>query len=78
MSETIKGMFRGQEVVLQVGNHLTISGLAKRYDMHPVSLSNWRVKGKGPKFIKVGKKIFYPLEEVEAYELNNTKGSTVG
>lgn len=79
MSETvIRGMFRGKEVVLQIGNHLTILGLAKRYDMHPVSLSNWRVQGKGPPFIKVGKKIFYPIELVETYELEHTKGSTVG
>lgn len=32
------------------------------------TLSNWRVQGAGPRFIKVGRKVLYPLSEIEAYE----------
>lgn len=51
-------------------NHLTTKQLAERWGMNPVSLSNWRIKGTGPRFIKIGKLVFYPLDEVEAAEKN--------
>lgn len=57
---------------------LTIDELAVRWSMHRGSLCNWRVKGKGPKFIKIGKMVLYPVDEVEAFEKQNTKRSTVG
>lgn len=57
--------------------HLTIEELAERWKMAPGSLSNWRVKGKGPKYVKAGKTILYPVNEVEAWEMENLKRSTI-
>lgn len=62
----------------ELPNHMTIDELATRWGMHRGSLCNWRIKGKGPKYVKVGKTILYPIEEVEAYEQQNVKRSTVG
>lgn len=62
----------------ELPQHLTIKELAERWNMAPGSLSNWRVKGMGPKYVKVGKTVLYPVAEVEAYERENVKRSTVG
>jgi hypothetical protein len=40
------------------------------------TLANWRVTGRGPRFTKVGGKIFYSLEEVAKWEEKNTNRST--
>ena len=59
---------------------LTTEQLAARWQMAPDTLQVWRTRGKGPKFFKAGKsprsRVLYPMEEVKAYERNNTKGST--
>lgn len=34
------------------------------------TLANWRVQGKGPSFVKVGKAVLYPVSAVEAFEAN--------
>lgn len=56
---------------------LTPIELAKRWGMSPVTLANWRVSGEGPKFIKIGKKVLYSFSDIEAYEQQQTKRSTV-
>lgn len=57
--------------------HLTPDELAERIRRDTKTLANWRVMGKGPKFIK-GRPILYPLAEVEKWEQENLRGSTVG
>lgn len=32
------------------------------------TLATWRARGKGPKYIKVGRAVLYPQKEVERYE----------
>ncbi|WP_425450195.1 helix-turn-helix transcriptional regulator [Virgifigura deserti] len=56
---------------------LTSTELAARWHCHKVTLCNWRVQGKGPKFIKIGKEILYRLEDVLAWERDNRRQSTV-
>lgn len=50
--------------------------LADRLRVSKGTLANWRVKGCGPKFIKCGKKVLYPMAEVEAWERANMKENT--
>lgn len=38
------------------------------------TLSNWRSKGIGPSFTKFGRTVRYPLESVQAYEAEATRG----
>lgn len=40
------------------------------------TLANWRCSGRGPKFSKVGGRILYPIEEVEAWESKHTVNHT--
>lgn len=40
------------------------------------TLSNWRSLGIGPKFTKIGGRILYRLDEVEAWERSRTTDST--
>lgn len=36
------------------------------------TLANWRSKRKGPRFTKVGARVRYRLQDVIAYEIQNT------
>ncbi|CAG2144581.1 MULTISPECIES: helix-turn-helix transcriptional regulator [Cupriavidus] len=36
--------------------------------IHPGTLANWRVQGKGPAFIKLGAKVRYPIAQLEQWE----------
>lgn len=40
------------------------------------TLSNWRWAGKGPRFVRLGGRILYELEEVEAWEKRRSVQST--
>jgi Helix-turn-helix domain len=42
--------------------------LADRWGLSPRTLENWRWRGEGPPFVKIGRKVVYRLIEVEAYE----------
>lgn len=45
--------------------------LARRWQMHPKTLSNWRVQGRGPVYVKLGGRnatVLYRLVDIEAYE----------
>jgi predicted site-specific integrase-resolvase len=57
--------------------HLTPKQLAERWGISWHTLAHFRMDGSGPKFIKIGKHVLYPLHEVEAYEAKKTKRSTL-
>lgn len=42
--------------------------LADRWQISPRTLERWRWKGEGPAFVKIGGRVVYRLEEIEAYE----------
>lgn len=42
--------------------------LAERWGISPKTLQRWRCEGKGPRFLKLSKRVIYPLDEIEAYE----------
>lgn len=60
-----------------MANHLTSRELADRWKLHIGTLANWRTLGKGPKYIKMGKKILYAQAEVEAFEAERVKDNTL-
>lgn len=43
------------------------SEVAKASGICEGTLSSWRCSGRGPKFVKVGKSVLYPREEVLSY-----------
>lgn len=56
--------------------HLTPTELAERLRANPTTLAMWRVRGQGPKFIKAGRKVLYPLAEVEKWEADQLRQNT--
>jgi hypothetical protein len=40
------------------------------------TLERWRWMGEGPRFLKVGKRVVYPLSEIEAFEAERLHAST--
>ena len=48
--------------------YLTTKELAFRWNMSEITLIQWRWNGCGPLFHKMGRKVNYKLEEIEAYE----------
>jgi hypothetical protein len=48
--------------------HLTSDQLARRWAMSGGSLKNLGWAGRGPRFLKLGRRVLYRLEDVEAYE----------
>ena len=51
---------------------LTTQQLAERWSMSVGTLQNWRVKGKGPSYIKLGEgratKVLYRLDDIVEFE----------
>ena len=48
--------------------HLTQVELAKRWRMGERTLETWREEGTGPCYLKIGGRILYKLQDIEAYE----------
>ena len=56
--------------------HLSQIELAARWNISHRTLERWRWTGEGPKFIKLGGRVIYRLEDVEAFEEAALRGST--
>ncbi len=56
--------------------YLTPQALAERWCgvVTLATLSNWRSAGRGPRFLKAGGRVLYPLQEVERFEQRNMRG----
>ena len=48
--------------------HLTAPDLARRWGLAKRTIDRWRWEGSGPRHLKIGGKVMYRLEDVEAYE----------
>jgi hypothetical protein len=42
--------------------------LARRWQISPRTLERWRWLGQGPAFLKLGRRVAYRLDDVEAFE----------
>jgi hypothetical protein len=47
---------------------LTPKELASRWRLSEQTLANWRHGRKGPPFVRIGAKVLYPSEAVQAFE----------
>ena len=56
--------------------HLNQIDLARRWSISPRTLERWRWLGQGPRYIKIGGRVVYRVEEVEAFETQQTRAST--
>lgn len=44
--------------------------------VRPRTLQRWRLEGRGPKYIKVGRLVRYPRDELDAFLVANLRQST--
>jgi hypothetical protein len=58
--------------------HLDQKRLAKRWLISERTLEQWRWKGRGPRYLKIGRRVIYPLTEVEACEAASLHANTFG
>jgi len=56
--------------------HLNQTDLSRRWKVSPRTLERWRWVGVGPVFLKVGGRILYRLEDVEAFEARQRRQCT--
>ena len=56
--------------------HLNQIELAARLNISPRTVERWRWTGEGPRFMKVGGRVVYRLEDVEGYEDSQLRNST--
>lgn len=55
-------------IVKRPHDHLLQAELARRWRISPRTLERWRWLETGPTYIKVGGRVVYSLEDIEAYE----------
>jgi len=56
--------------------HLNQIDLADRWNVSHRTLERWRWTGEGPQYIKLGGRVVYRLEDVEAFEADQIRRST--
>ena len=56
--------------------HLNQFQLAKRWGIAQKTLENWRWRGEGPAYLKLGGRILYRVEDIERYEVENLHGGS--
>ncbi len=52
--------------------------LADRWHISPRTLEQWRWRGVGPRYLKIGARVIYPFDHVEDYETKNLHANTSG
>ena len=48
--------------------HINQVELSRRWRLSPRTLERWRYQGTGPRFLKVGGRVIYRLDDIEAFE----------
>ncbi len=57
------------------GLNLLPRELAERWQMSVGHLANLRCTGQGPRYISFGRKVLYPLAEIEAFERTHLRSA---
>jgi hypothetical protein len=57
--------------------HLNQIELSRRWSISPRTLERWRWLQQGPAYLKIGGRVAYRLEDVEAYEATQRRDSAV-
>ena len=74
LQEVLEGRFFEKEDRMQF---LDTFELAERWKTTRGNLANKRYRGEAPEFIKIGKKILYPIDVVEGIENEKLRGANV-
>ena len=68
--DAINGLSPGDRRVLNENE------LAQRWGLSPMTLQRWRSEGRGPRYLKLSKRVSYPLESVIEFERGALHDST--
>ena len=58
--------------------HLSQKELAERWKLSPRTLEQWRWRGIGPRYLKLGGRVVYRLEDIETFETAQLHENTHG
>lgn len=50
--------------------------LAERWGVSPKTLQRWRSEGRGPRYLKLSKRVTYLMEEILAFEMESMHSAT--
>ncbi len=53
--------------------HINQVQLARRWSLSPRTLERWRWRDQGPAYLKVGGRVLYRLEDIEAFERDSVR-----
>lgn len=56
--------------------HLNQVDLSRRWNISPRTLERWRWLGQGPRYLKIGGRVVYRLDDIEQYEAERLRGET--
>jgi hypothetical protein len=78
MSRTLPELARSHGPSLnQEGlRHLNQIDLSRRWKLSPRTLERWRWLRQGPEYLKIGGRVVYRLEDVEAFETRQLRQPT--
>jgi hypothetical protein len=54
-------------------SHLNQIDLSRRWKISHRTLERWRWAGTGPRYVKIGGRVLYRLEDVESYEADGLR-----
>jgi len=57
--------------------HLNQVELARRWSLSHRTLERWRWEGRGPRYLKVGGRVVYRVQDIEAFEAEQMRTSTL-
>jgi len=60
-----------------VTKHLNQTELSQRWSLSPRTLERWRWMRQGPQYLKIGGRIVYRLEDIEAFEAAQVRSPTL-
>ncbi|HEX5409185.1 MAG TPA: helix-turn-helix domain-containing protein [Gemmatimonadaceae bacterium] len=49
---------------------------ARQLGLSERTVSNWRLQGRGPEYLKLGKRVLYSTHALERFKAANTHGAT--
>jgi len=58
-----------------MAEYLTTAEVAERFRTVDATVRYWRMKGYGPKGVRVGRRVLYPTDNVDAFERELAAGS---
>lgn len=53
--------------------HFNQVELSRRWRLSPRTLERWRYQGTGPQYLKVGGRVVYRLDDIEAFEAGQVR-----